>query len=291
MGTMAATIDPINEWLVDEMRCEWGRNPESVDPSWRALFENGRERLGARSPLQFTIDDPIDVASTLVAAATRRVPAPDRVQGGSLALDVQFVLDTTGLRGEEITRLRGNTTLIAEQIAALPSVPDVRFGATVYRTEGARFVAQTLDFTDDLDSILGALAEVTSCTGDHPEVVHDALDLAFERSSWRGGNAVELLILGADAASRADCDARLAYTQAAPDSSPGAVKVLPVTESDVDTPAEFVMRELGFATGGHFVFIAYGGDAPEPCDGSLDRLLVPLLDHEILALTRATRSA
>ena len=40
--------DPVgpNAWLVDEMRARWRADPGSVDPSWRALFENGDGRSG-----------------------------------------------------------------------------------------------------------------------------------------------------------------------------------------------------------------------------------------------------
>lgn len=46
------------------------------------------------------------------------------------------------------------------------------------------------------------------------------------------------------------------------------------------------MRELVFATGGHFVFIAYHAAASESGDDSPVASLVPLVDDEILAITR-----
>lgn len=196
---MAETVDPINDWLIDEMRDDWARSPESVDPSWRDLFDNEREQWGAGSRPHFRFGDLIDVASTIVDVASRRAPAVERAPCGSVELDVQFVLDTTDLTGEDIARLSGHMSLIGEQIAGLPSGPDVRFGATVYHTEGGRFVARTIDFDADLRAVLAAVADAASGTGEHPAIVHDALDFALETSSWRGGRAVELLILGADA--------------------------------------------------------------------------------------------
>ena len=283
---MAAMIDPINDWLVDEMRQEWERSPESVGLSWRELFENGQEGLFARSPLQLTFKDPIDVASTLVAAAARRAPSAERERSSSLALDVQLVLDTTDLASEETDRLFANVAMVAEQIANLPSELDVRFGATRYRKEGPHFAAQTSDFAGEIDGVLAALTGATS----DAEVVYEALDAAFERSSWRGGSTVELLILGSDAAPRGSCDALLAHAQTTAGAPARGVKILAPAESDADPGTEFVMRELAFGAGGHFVFIAYSGEAQEPGAASPDQRLVSLLDDEILALTWARRS-
>ncbi len=41
-----------NAWLVDEMRVQWGEDPQSVSESWRAYFSAGNGELTRRSPSQ-----------------------------------------------------------------------------------------------------------------------------------------------------------------------------------------------------------------------------------------------
>ncbi|MFQ5556157.1 MAG: vWA domain-containing protein [Acidimicrobiales bacterium] len=221
---------------------------------------------------------------------------------GAVAVDVHFVLDATGSMGDEIARLRDNMAAIATEIDALPSDPDVRFGMTVYRDEGDLFVTRTFDLTDDLDAFLAALGDVVADGGgDYPEALDEALADALDKPSWRRDDAVELMILIADAPPQIARDLQVPYTRTALDAAALGVKILPVAASGTDDQAEYVMRELAFVTGGRFVFLSYGEEGSATGTGSditpadydelpLDRLVVRLVEDEVLALTGAEPS-
>ncbi len=228
---------------------------------------------------------------------TVTLPMPGGVDG-SVPLDVHFVLDATGSMDDEIDRLRDNMMSVAEQIAALPSDPDVRFGMTVYRDEGDLFVTRTFDLTDDLGEFLDALAVVTAeGGGDYPEAMDEALADALTKPAWRAG-AVQVMVLIADAPPQITRQVETTYTATAIAALEQGVKIFPVAASGTDDQAEYVMRELAFVTGGRFVFLSYGVDgsegtatgdltdiAPDDYDQlPLDQLVVKLVQDELEAL-------
>lgn len=227
------------------------------------------------------------------------VDAPGGVEG-SVALDVHFLLDTTGSMDDEIDRLRSNMATIAEQIDTLPSNPDVRFGMTAYRDQGDLFVSRTFDLTHDLGAFQDGLADVVADGGgDYPEALDEALVDALELPAWRADGAVELVILIADAPPQIGRDVPTPYTASALAALERGIKILPVAASGTDDQAEYVFRELAFVTGGRFVFLSYGADGSggtatgsgtdiTPADYDqlpLDQLVVRLVEDEILALT------
>ena len=61
-----------------------------------------------------------------------------------------FVIDATGSMGDEIEQLKANIVSISDQLAKLPTKPDVRFAMTVFRDRGDAFVTRTFDFTNDV---------------------------------------------------------------------------------------------------------------------------------------------
>jgi hypothetical protein len=225
------------------------------------------------------------------------VDAPGGIDG-SVPLDIHFVLDATGSMGDEIARLRDNMTSIANQIAALPSEPDVRFGMTVYRDVGDTFVTRTFDLTDDLDSFLVALSEVQADGGgDYAEALDEALADALEKPEWRRDGAVELMFVIADAPPQVQRDVQQPYTATAIAAAEAGVKIFPVAASGTDDQAEYAMREIAFVTGGRFVFLSYGAGGATATGPStditaddydelpLDALIVRLVQDELAALT------
>ncbi len=228
-------------------------------------------------------------------AVTVELPVEGGIDG-SVPLDIHFVLDATGSMGDEISRLRDNMTSIAEQIAALPSRPDVRFGMTVYRDVGDLFVTRTFDLTDDLTDFLDALALVSAeGGGDYPEAMDEALADALDKPAWRRDGAVELMILIADAPPQVGRQVESPYTASAVAAATQGVKIFPVAASGTDDQAEYVMRELAFVSGGRFVFLSYGVDgaatgestdiSPDDYDElPLDQLVVKLVEDELAAL-------
>jgi hypothetical protein len=282
--TLQTTADGTTRFLPDAHAASVGSTAEGP---WELTVAIGE----ATATASFTRGEPI-VEITLDAPGGVRGPVP---------VDVHFLLDATGSMDDEIDRLRTNMADVAEQIAALPSEPDVRFGMTVYRDEGDLFVTRTFDLTSDLESFLAALDDVVADGGgDYPEALDEALADSLELPGWRRDGAVELVVLIADAPPQVGRSVSTPYTESALSALARGTKILPVAASGTDDQAEYVFRELAYVTGGRFVFLSYGvdGDAgsatgpgtditPDDYDQlPLDQLVVRLVEDEILALTQ-----
>jgi len=261
-----------------------------------AAMAEGRDALDAVVRIG---DEVVEVAFDRgVSAVDVSVDSAGGVDG-SVPLDVHFVLDATGSMGDEIARLRDNMTAIANQIAALPSEPDVRFGMTVYRDVGDLFVTRNFDLTSDLDSFLEALADVEADGGgDYAEALDEALADALELPEWRRDGAVELMFVIADAPPQIGRAVQQPSGVTALAAAARGVKIFPVAASGTDDQAEYVMRELAFITGGRFVFLSYGVDGASTATGPstdissddydelpLDALVVRLVQDELSSLT------
>ncbi|MDW3217228.1 MAG: VWA domain-containing protein [Acidimicrobiales bacterium] len=255
------------------------------------------------SPAVILVEVVVDGQVTPVDNFTIGTPAvavevdPDGGYDGSVPLDILFVIDATGSMGDEIDRLRDNMSSVAEQIDALPSDPDVRFGMTVYRDEGDAYVTRTFDLTDSLADFLDALDDVVAeGGGDYPEAMDEALADAMELPDWRRQDAVQLMFLLADAPPQVRREVQTPYTQTATQAAEAGMKIFPIAASGTDDQAEYAMRELAFVTGGRFVFLAYGGGDSATGSGTdittqdfdelpLDQLVVRLVQDELAALT------
>jgi hypothetical protein len=209
---------------------------------------------------------------------------------GPVAVDVVFLIDTTGSMSDEISRLVDNMGQVADQLAGLGDV-DVRYGLTVYRDRGDAYVTRTFDLTDDLSAFRQALGGVAADGGgDYPEALEEGLHDAVHLPAWRDG-AVRVVVLVADAPPQLVYADDVDYTVTAADAAAAGIVVFPVGSSGTDDQAEYVFRQLAQLTSGVFVFLTYGPDG-QPGDGTtthvddyavlpLDQLVVQLVADEV----------
>lgn len=222
-----------------------------------------------------------------------------RAATGPARLDLVFLVDATGSMADEIHKLAASMRAMADQIARLPSRPDLCFGLVAYRDQGDAFYVRAQDFSDDLDAFQRSLAALRADGGgDYPEALNEGLHTAVHRLSWRGDGATRLVVLLADAPPhvgeralpgqpRYDHDLRAALAR--------GIKLLAVGASGLDPLGEVVLRQAAQFTGGRFVFLTYAR-ADDPASGpgretvhqvenysveSLDRLVVRLVREEL----------
>ena len=220
------------------------------------------------------------------------------VGGGTVALDILFLLDATGSMDDEIDQLKATIAEVSQRIDRLPSQADLRLGMTLYRDEGDEFVTATFDFTHDADAFAEALDRVVADGGgDNPEALDEALAEALATPSWRpAAQAVQLVFLVADAPPQIARDVPTPYTASMLKAAERGVKIFPVSSSGTDDQAEYVFRQLAQFTGARYVFLTYGA-AGRATGGStditeldyeelsLDYLIVRLISEELEALT------
>ncbi len=101
------------------------------------------------------------------------------------AIEVVFVLDTTGSMGGLIDAAKEKIWSIASSMASANNAPDIRMGLVAYRDRGDKYVTRVSDLSDDLDSMYATLMDFEAAGGgDGPESVNQALDDAVNKISW-----------------------------------------------------------------------------------------------------------
>jgi von Willebrand factor type A domain len=233
----------------------------------------------------------------LADAVSQLIELPEASQDGqqSVALDVLFLVDSTGSMGDEIDQLRQNMITIAQSVDQLPGQPDVRFGLTTYRDRDDAYVTRSVDFTSDVQAFTLELDSLQADGGgDKPEDLEAGLSEALRLPSWRTGARIGLVILVADAEPHIDYEQSVEYTTSMDEARKAGIKILPIASSGLTEDGEFVFRQMAQATLGRFVFLTYGADGASPGTGTgmsvdqysvlpLDELVVRLISDEVAA--------
>lgn len=214
-------------------------------------------------------------------------------------LDVLFLIDATGSMSDEINQLKENIRAIAAQIGMLPTAPNVRFGLVSYRDRGDEYVAQSSDFTPDVEQFANTLADVyAEGGGDYPEDLNEALSRAVHEPEWRVADTVSLIFLVADAPPHLDYGQQNHYALEMLAAAERGIKIYPIASSGLDAQGEYIFRQLAQVTGGRFIFLTYGAEGPgtigtetdfEVTDytvSSLDALVVKIIEEELSFLAR-----
>jgi hypothetical protein len=242
----------------------------------------------------------IDGAAAEVAPGHDVALASPRNGGAAdgLPVDVLFLLDVTGSMGDEIDRLKATIGDVADQLAALPQHPDIRFGMTLYRDEGDTFVTSTFDLTGDLTSFQSALDDVQAGGGgDVPEAVDEAFAAALGEPSWRDpATTAQFVVLVGDAAPHVERNVTQPYPEAVAEAQSRGITVHAIAASSTDDTAEHAFRAIAQGTGGRFVFLSYGAGGAAVGEHtdiastgyeemSLDALVVRLVAESLAGLT------
>ncbi len=215
-----------------------------------------------------------------------------------LALDLLFLLDTTGSMGDELNRIQDTIDDIAARIDSFEPRPNLRFGLVAYRDKGDEYVTRSFDFTADVAAFRSELrALVADGGGDTPEAVDAAMAEAVNNVNWRDG-AVKLVFLVADAGPHIDPQAQTHYIRETRVAVARGLKIFPIAASNTDPQAEYVLRQIAQMTLGRFIFLTYqpGASSGAPGESSelaageqaytvdrLDDLIVNVVERELAA--------
>ncbi len=141
-----------------------------------------------------TAIQPVDITENLpdTAAAT----------ANSRALEMVFVLDTTGSMGGLLEGAKQRIWGIVNEVMQSSSKPAVRIGLVAYKDRGDAYVTQVLPLTNDLDKAYSTLMDYEAQGGgDEPENVRRALVDGVRRAGWSKGSSgvTQILFLVGDA--------------------------------------------------------------------------------------------
>mgnify|MGYP001011286239 CR=1 FL=1 len=189
-------------------------------------------------------------------------------QPSRLALDVAFVLDTTGSMAEEINRLRDTIADVAQRVAKLPNQPKLRLGMVLYRDHGDQYLTTNIPLSANLDDFQRALADVSAGGGgDGPEDVNQALCAMCEDLRWAPAPALRMAFLIGDAPPHLDYQ-EPQYLETTRRAAAMGIKLFTLSSSGSDGSAdddlrEYVWRQIALFTRGRFLFITKGGNGPD----------------------------
>jgi len=131
-------------------------------------------------------------------------PAIDPVQLNSNgpAMEMVFVLDTTGSMGGLLTGAKERIWGIVNEVMQTSSLSSVKVGLVAYRDRGDQYITQVLPLTEDLDKVYSTLMEYdANGGGDEAENVRRALAEGVAKVGWSqpSPNHAQILFLVGDA--------------------------------------------------------------------------------------------
>jgi hypothetical protein len=221
-----------------------------------------------------------------------------RVLSAERAVDLAFILDTTGSMSEEITAVKGTIQKVAQSLAG--SSFRVRMGMVEYKDRGDPFVTRVHDFSSDAQKFASSVANVTaSGGGDTPESVNEGLHAGLTRLEWSGDAVGKFAFLIGDAPPHLDYGNDFDYAIEMRDAAHKGIQVFAIAASGMDDLGQAVWRQIAQYTDATNLFVLRGGAGPQStgagdpkssCGGTQTRYESGNLDGLILAkITQALK--
>ncbi|MCH9680001.1 MAG: VWA domain-containing protein [Deltaproteobacteria bacterium] len=206
------------------------------------------------------------------------------------ALDLMFVVDTTGSMGDELSFLQTELSDIVARVERNSAQKlTVRTSVNFYRDHGDDYVVRSYPFTADLNQSLGYLrSERADGGGDFPEALDAAVADGVRNHRWSDSAVARLMFVVTDAPPHSDGRTGQNLRDAVAQAADKGIRIVPVASSGIDKPAEFVLREMAVSTGGTYVFLTdhsgVGNGHIEPTVGPhkvepLNDLIVDVIDE------------
>ncbi|MBR1124580.1 VWA domain-containing protein [Bradyrhizobium lablabi] len=195
------------------------------------------------------------------------------------AVEVAFVLDTTGSMGGLIEGAKRKIWSIATAIVDANPDADIRMGLIAYRDIGDEYVTRKFELTSDIQDLYASLLELKARGGgDWPESVNEALDVAVNKMKWSEGSDIRRIVfLVGDAPPHMDYEQDTKY--------PVTLKVAKQKDIIVNAvlaggarDTERVWRDIAQNGNGRFI--------PIPQDGGQVVIIETPYDEDIIILQR-----
>jgi hypothetical protein len=195
------------------------------------------------------------------------------------AVEVAFVLDTTGSMGGLIEGAKRKIWSIATTIVDTNPYADIRMGLVAYRDIGDDYVTKTFDLTTDIQDLYANLLELRARGGgDWPESVNEALDVAVNKLHWTTGDGTtRIVFLVGDAPPHMDYAQDTKYPITLAVARQKDIIVNAVLAGNAQDTAR-VWRDIAQNGNGRFI--------PIPQDGGQVVIIDTPYDHDIIIIQR-----
>ncbi|MCL2797442.1 MAG: VWA domain-containing protein [Firmicutes bacterium] len=202
------------------------------------------------------------------------------------AIELMFVIDTTGSMGDEIAYLKAEMVDVIERaVEATGAV--IRLALLLYKDIGDVYVTRYYDFTTDLAAQQAVINTVTaSGGGDFPEAVDIALSEMVSKN-WSDGNTTKLVFHVLDAPPHDRPENIALFRESILKAAELGIRLIPVASSGIDKETEFLLRSEAMLTGGTYTFLTadsgIGGAKIKPTTGAY---VVEYLNEQMLRLIK-----
>jgi hypothetical protein len=209
------------------------------------------------------------VASCIVPVAAQAKPA----------VEVAFVLDTTGSMAALIEGAKRKIWSIATTIVDENPGADIRMGLIAYRDIGDEYVTQRIELTADIQDLYARMLELKARGGgDWPESVNEALHEGVAKLSWTQGPQVSRIVfLVGDAPPHMDYAQDVKYPEVLRIARERDIVVNAVQAGEARDTMR-IWREIAQMGGGEYI--------PIPQDGGKLVVIETPFDVEIIELQK-----
>ena len=192
------------------------------------------------------------------------------------AVEVVFVLDTTGSMSGLIAAAKEKIWSIANTLASADPAPDIRMGLVGYRDRGDDYVTKFTPLSDDLDTIYAHLMQYQAGGGgDTPESVNQALYEAVTKTDWNDRpTTYRVIFLVGDAPPHMNYQNDVAYTKSCRLATKRGI-IVNTIQCGTMAATTPVWREIAQLAEGNYFQVAQGGSAvfyETPYDEEIARL-------------------
>ncbi len=240
------------------------------------------------------------VAAVLSAMAWSATPPPAAVASAVApvakpAVEVVFVLDSTGSMGELIAGAKQKIWSIANAIVARKPTPAVRIGLLSYRDRQDEYVTRRFDLTDDIDTVFKNLQAFHAAGGgDSPESVNQALDEAVNAMSWsKDAQTTKIIFLVGDWLPHMDYPDDVKYPVTCQKAARNNI-IINTVQCGRETSTAPVWQEIARLAEGSYIALAQSGGMTAmttPVDAEMARISAEIGSTTVAYGTRERQAA
>ncbi len=223
-----------------------------------------------------------------------------RSLGNTRAVDLAFVLDTTGSMSEEIASVKSTIQKVAQALQG--QEVSLRIGLVEYKDRTDAFVTKVYPMSSDLAAFSNQVSGiVASGGGDMPEDMNAGLHTALNSLEWNPQAVTRAAFIIGDAPPHLDYQNEADYAADMKIASHRGIQLFTIAASGMDPLGQAVWRQMAAYTGATNLFVLRGGAGPQStgggdpiascggtqtnyASGNLDQLIVMKIKRELKSL-------
>ncbi len=192
------------------------------------------------------------------------------------AVEVMFVLDTTGSMGGLIAAAKDKIWSIANTLASADPTPQIKMGLVGYRDRADAYVTTFTPLSEDLDAVYTRLMQFeANGGGDTPESVNQALHEAVTKTHWnRSPSTYRVIFLVGDAPPHMNYSNDIKYNQSCQLAAKKNIIINTIQCGDM-AETRPIWRQIAHLGEGRYFQVAQSGSAvlyDTPYDDEISKL-------------------